>query len=147
MAYGGFQVLDRRTAGNKAFNIAKNPKYDGYQRGLAWIIYNFLDKKTLGGPVKNDFISNKELAEEIHKLIIRKFENGKVHSPFIDNIWGTDLADMLLISKCDKGFIFLLCVIEIYSKYAWVVPFKDKKGNTITDAFQKYFRWIKSQIK
>ena len=95
MAYGRFQVLDRRTAGNKAFNIAKNPKYDGYQRGLAWIIYNFLDKKTLGGPVKNDFISNKELAEEIHKLIIRKFENRKVHSPFIDNIWGTDLAYML----------------------------------------------------
>ena len=147
MAYGRFQVLDRRTAGNKAFNIAKSPKYDGYQHGLAWIIYNFLDKKTLGGPVKNDFISNKELAEEIHKLIIRKFENRKVHSPFIDNIWGTDLADMLLISKCDKGFIFLLCVIEIYSKYAWVVPFKDKKGNTIADAFQKYFRWIKSQIK
>ena len=47
---------------------------------------------------------------------------------------------MLLISKFDKGFIFLLCVIEIYSKYAWVVPLKDKKGNTITDAFQKYFR-------
>ena len=147
MAYGRFQVLDRRTAGNKAFNIAKSPKYDGYQHGLAWIIYNFLDKKTLGGPVKNDFISNKELAEEIHKLIIRKSENRKVHSPFIDNILGTDLADMLLISKFDKGFIFLLCVNEIYSKYAWVVPFKDKKGNTITDAFQKYFRWIKSQIK
>ena len=99
-----------------------------------------MDKKTLGGPVKNDFISNKELAEEIHKLIIRKSENRKVHSPFIDNILGTDLADMLLISKFDKGFIFLLCVNEIYSKYGWVVPFKDKKGNTIADAFQKYFR-------
>ena len=54
-----------------------------------------------------------------------------------DNIWGTDLAHMHSISKFNKGFRFLLCVIDIFSKYAWVVPLKDKKAITITDAFQK----------
>ena len=60
-----------------------------------------------------------------------------VYSRFKDNIWGADLADMQLISKFNKGFRFLLCVIDIFSKYAWVVPLKDKKGITITNAFQK----------
>ena len=84
---------------------------------LQWSIH-FFDKKTSGGTVKNENISNKELAEELHKPIIRKFNKRKVHSPFIDNIWGTDLADMQLISKFNKGFRFLLCVTDIYSKYA-----------------------------
>ena len=83
------------------------------------------------------FLPNKELAEELHKPIIRKFSKRKVHSPFIDNIWGTDLADMQLISKFNKRFRFLLYVIDIYSKYAWVIPLKYKKGITNTNAFQK----------
>ena len=60
-----------------------------------------------------------------------------VYSGFKDIIWGTDLADMELISKFNKRFRFLLCVIDIFSKYAWVVPLKDKKGVSIVDAFQK----------
>ena len=52
-------------------------------------------------------------------------------------IWGVDLAGMQLISKFNKGFRFLLCVVDIFSKYAWVVPLKDKKGISIVDAFQK----------
>ena len=59
-----------------------------------------------------------------------------MHSPFKDDIRGTDLADMELISKCNKGFRLLLCVIDIYSKYAWVIPLKDKKEIIITNAFQ-----------
>ena len=51
-------------------------------------------KKTSGGTVKSEIISNKELAEELHKLIIRKFKKWKVNSPFIDNIWDADLADI-----------------------------------------------------
>ena len=77
-----------------------------------------------GGTVKNDIISNKVLAEELDKPIIKKFEKRKIHSTFIDNIWSADLADMQLIRKFDKGFRFLLSVIDIYSKYAWVVPLK-----------------------
>ena len=72
---------------------------------------------------------NTELAEELHKVIIRKFEKRKVHSPFIDNIGGADLANMQLKSKFNKGFRFLLCVNDIYSKYAWAIPLKDKKRN------------------
>ena len=75
MAYEDFKDLNRRTAAdkvlpNKAFNIAKNPKYDGHQRGLASVVYNFFDKKTSGSGIKNENISNKELAEELHKPII-----------------------------------------------------------------------------
>ena len=84
---------------------------------LQWFI-NFLIKKTSGRGIEN--ILNKELAEELYKPIIRNFKKRKVYSPFIDNIWGTDLADMQLIIKFNKEFWFLLCVIDIYSKYTWL---------------------------
>ena len=71
---------------------------------------------------------NKKLAEELHKPITRKFKKRKVYLIFIDNIWGADLADMQLISKFNKGIRFLLYVIDIFSKNAWVIPLKDKKG-------------------
>ena len=74
--------------------------------------------------------------EELHKPIIRKL-NKRTHSPFIENNWCADLAYMQFITKFNKGFRFLLCVIDIYSKYAWFIPLKDKKGNTITNAFQQ----------
>ena len=90
-------------------------------------------------------LAAQQLAEELHKPIIRVFFKKKVCSGFRDDIWGADLADMQfadladmqLISKFNKGFRFLLCVIDIFSKYAWVIPFKDKKGASIVDAFQK----------
>ena len=82
------------------------------------MVYKFFNKNTSGGLIQDEIISNKELAEELHKPIIRKFEKRKVHSPFIDNIWGADLADMQLISKFNKGFRFLLFVVDIYGKYA-----------------------------
>ena len=87
--------------------------------------------------LKMRIFSNKELAEELQKPIIRKFEKRKAHSPFIDNIWGADLADMQLSSKLNKGIRFLLFVIDICSKYVWIIPLKDEKGITITNAFQK----------
>ena len=88
------------------------------------MVYNFFDKKSLGGAIKNEIMSNKELAKEIHKPVNRKLKTGKVHSFFVDNIWSTDPADMQLVSKFSKGFRFSLCVIGIYSKYAWVIVFK-----------------------
>ena len=100
-------------------------------------LLQFFDKKASDGTVKYENISNKELAEELHKQIIRKFEKRKVHSSFIDNIWGPDIADMQLISKFDKEFRFSLCVTDIYNKYVCAIPLKDKKGITITNAFQK----------
>ena len=132
MAYGDFKDLTRTTASDKilydeAFNIAKNPKYDGYERGLTSIVYKFLDKKTSGGATKNENMSTKKLAQELDMPIIRRFNKRKAHSSFIDNIWGADLADMQLISKFNKGIRFLLCVIDIFSKYAWIFSLKDRK--------------------
>ena len=68
-----------------------------------------------------------ELGEELQKPIIREFKKRKVYSRFKDSIWGADLANMQLINKFNKGFRFLLCVIDIFSKNAWVIPSKDKK--------------------
>ena len=63
-----------------------------------------------------------------------------MYSSFKDNVWGADLADMQLISKFNIGFRFLLCVIDIFSKYAWVVPLKDKEGVSFVNAFEKSFK-------
>ena len=93
------------------------------------------DKKPVGSGAKL-ILQNQQLAEELHKPIIRKFEKRKVHAAFKDNIWGADLADIQLLSKYNKGIRFLLCVIHIFSKYAWVVPLKDKKSISIAKAFQ-----------
>ena len=101
------------------------------------MVYIFFDKKSKSGSVNILLEPNEELTKELHKPIIRKFKKRTVYSGFKDNIWEADLADMQLISKFNKGFRFLLCVIDVFSKYAWVVPLKDKKGLTITNAFQK----------
>ena len=118
---------------DKAFKIASNPKYDGYERGLSSKIYKFFDKISKGSAIKS--MSNQQLADELHKPIIKKFKRGKVYSSFKDNIWGADLADMQLISKYNKRIRFLLCAIDIFSKYAWVILLKVKKGFTIVNAF------------
>ena len=115
MAFGDFKDLTRRTTSDKilwdkAFNIAKNPKYDGYDRGLASMVYKFFDKKIAGSSIKNENISNKELAEELQKPIIKKFKKRKIRSPIIDSTSGADLADMQLIR-----IRFLVCVIDIIS--------------------------------
>ena len=93
---------------------------------LQWSI-NYLIKNLLVQLLRLQILSNKELAEELHKLIIRKFTKRKVHSPFIDNIFGPNLAEMPLISKSNKRIRYLLCVIDIFSKYAQVISLKDKK--------------------
>ena len=153
MAYGDFRDLAKRTSAdevlkNKAFNIAKNPKYDEFQRGLASMVYKVFDEKTKGSGFTT--LSNKsaikstpqneQLADELYKPIIRKFKKRKVYSAFKDNIWAADLADMQLISKFNNGFRFLLCVIDIYSKYAWVVLLKDKNGVSFVNALQSILK-------
>ena len=139
-AYSDSKDLTKRTVAdkilkNKAFDIAKDPKYDGYQRGLASMVYKFFDSKVSGSGAKL-ILQNEQLANELHKPIIRKFEKRRVYSTFKDNIWAVDLADMQLLSKYNKGIRLLLCVIDIFSEYAWVVPLKDKKGISIVKAFQ-----------
>ena len=79
---------------------------------------------------------NQQLAEELHKPIIKKFKKRKVQSTYKDNVWGADLADMQLIRKYNRGVRFLLCVLDIFSIYAWIAPLKDKKVASIVAAFQ-----------
>ena len=149
MAFRDFKDLARRTAADnvfrdKAFDIAKNSKYDGYQRRFPSMVYKFLDKKCAGSGVNmhanKSAFNIEKLAEEFHKPFIKKSQERTVYSGFNDNIWGPDLADMQLISKFNKGFRFLLCIIGILSKYACVVPLKDKTVITITNAFQKILK-------
>ena len=140
MAYGKTKDLVKRTQSDKvlkdkAFKIASDPKYDGYQRGLASMVYKFFDKKSSGSGIVNE--PNYQLANELHKPIIRKFKKRKVYSSFRDNIWGVDLADMQSLSKYNKGNKYLLCAIDLFSKYVWVVPLKDKKETSIVNVFQK----------
>ena len=109
MAYGKSKDLVKRIQSDKvlrdkAFKIASDLKYDGYQRGLASMVYKFFDKKSSGSGIINE--SNYQLANELHKPIIRKFKK-EVYSSF-------------------RG-IYLLCAIDLFSKYAWVIPLKDKK--------------------
>ena len=108
------------------------------------MVYKFFDKKSERNGAKqvNTKLTpqNQQLAEELHKPIIRKFEKRKVHAAFKDNIWGADLADMQLLSKYNKRNRFLICVIDIFSKYTWVVPLKDKKSVSIVTAFQSILK-------
>ena len=77
-------------------------------RGLPSMDYKLFDKKTSGSGTKNENISSKYLAEELHKPIIKNVQKQKVHSPFIDNIRGADLADIHLTSKVNKGSCFFM---------------------------------------
>ena len=100
------------------------------------MVYKFFDKKSKGsGNVTNE--PNYQLENELHKPIIRKFKKRKVCSSFRVNIWSVDLAAMQSLSKYNKGIKYLLCAIDLFSKYAWVVPIKDKKGTSIVNAFKK----------
>ena len=91
------------------------------------MVYKFFDKTSSGsGITTNEF--NYQLANELHKPIIKKFKKRKVYSSFRDNVWGVDLADMQSLSKYNKGTKYL-CAIDLFSKYVCVVPLKDKKRN------------------
>ena len=98
------------------------------------MVYKFFDKKSKGNGINEPIYQS---ANELHKPIIIKFKKRKVYISFRDNIWGVYLADMHWLSKYDKGIKYLLCSIDLFSKYAWVALIKDKKGTSIINAFKK----------
>ena len=127
-AYADHKDLINRTKSDKvlrdkAYDITSNPEYDGYQGALASMVYGSLI-----------------LPDELHKPVIKKFNKRKVYLQFKDNIWRVDLADMQSLSKQNKGIKYLLCAIDLYSKYAFVVPLKDKKGINVTNGFNKIIK-------
>ena len=127
-AYADHKDLINRTKSDKvfrdkAYDIASNPEYDGYQRGLASMVYKFFDKNSTAGPSSLERMgsgiardSSSILADELHKPVIKKLNKRKVYSQFKDNIWGVDLAYMQSLSRKNKGIKYLLCVIDLYSK-------------------------------
>ena len=165
-AYAKYKDVENRLISdqklkNSAYDIASNPKYDGYQRGLASMIHKFfdskvapLDKKTMSGKGNANYTAkhtakpsslertenNEIVAEELHKPVIKKVDERTVYSQFKDNMWGVDLAAMQSLSRKDKGNKYLLCTIDLYSKYAFVIPLKDKKGISIVNAFNKIIK-------
>ena len=131
-AYADHKDLINRTKSDKvlrdkAYNIASNPEHDGYQRGLASMVYKFFDKKSaaepsslkrMGNGINTTKSSSLErnssiLADELHKPVIKKFEKRKVYSQFKDNIWEVDVADMQSLSRKNKGIKCLLCTIDL----------------------------------
>ena len=136
VAYGDFKDLPRRTATDKAlrdkaFHVAKIPKYDQYQRGLASMVYKCFDKNTSGGAVKSEFMSNQELVKEMYKQLLEHL-NTFTH---------------LLMIIFNKGFPFLSPVIDIYNKYAWIVPLTDQKGVTISNTLQNILNDLNRKAK
>ena len=95
-----------------------------------WSI-NFLIKKKTGSGIS----LNEQLAKELHEPVIKKFKRRKVHATFKDNIWAADLAEIKSLSLENKNDKYLLCMIDVFTKYAWVKPLKDKKGKTILNTF------------
>ena len=108
---------------DKACKIASNPKYDGYQRGLASMVYKFFDKKSKGSGVFASVANisanepNYQLANELHKPIIRKFKKGKIYSSYRGNIWDVDLADMQsqinIIKESSIYYVQLICLVNM----------------------------------
>ena len=124
MTCGKSKDLAKRTQSDKvlkdkAYKIPYDPKYDGYERGLASMVYKFFNERSsLSGVAvslgnKSTTEPNDQLANELHKKMIRKFKRRKVYSSFRDNIWGVDLADMQSLRKYNKGIKYLLCATAI----------------------------------
>ena len=120
---------------DKTFKNANDPKYVGYQRRLASMVYKFFDKKSSGSGV--DAEPNYQLANKLHRQNYRNFKRRKVYSSFRDNIWGVDLADIQTLSKYNKGIKYLLCATDLFSKDARAVLLKDKRRISIVNPFQK----------
>ena len=98
---------------DRAYQIARNRNYDGYQRALASMIYKFFDKKK-----GSDITVNEQLVEELHKPIIKKVKRRRVYTRFKGNIWAVDLAEMESLSTNNKIVKYLLCAIDVFTKYA-----------------------------
>ena len=102
------------------------------------MVYKFFDEKTGSGAIatsKAGVIVNEQLAEELHKPVIKKLKRRKVYTRFKDNIWAADLAEMGSLPSKNKNVKYLLCVIDFFTKYAWVKPLKGKKGKAVLNAF------------
>ena len=115
---------------NKTYEIARNCKYDVYQGALAGITYHFFDMKTGSEAIVTSKVRvrvNEKLAEELHKATIKNSKRRKVYSRFKDSIWTKSLVEMRPLFSKNKNVTYLLCVVDVSTKYAWVKLLKGKK--------------------
>ena len=113
------RTISDKTLKVRAYEIARNCKYDGYQRTLASIAYKTFECKT-GVSVKE------ELAEQLHQPVVKKFKKKKVYPRFKDNILAADLAGMGSLSSKTQNVEYVLSVIDVFTKYAQVRPWKKR---------------------
>ena len=96
------------------------------------------------GSIKNRFMSSDKLtnnlADELHHRVVKKFPKRRVYVHSIDQTWAVDLVDMHQYSKQNKHFKYLLAVIDVFSKYGWLIPLKNKTGSTVSEEFKKLFK-------
>ena len=124
------RIISDKILKYRAYEILGNRGYDRYQRALENMFYKLFDKKTGSGAIatsKAGASVNEQLAEELHKLITKKFKRRKVCMRFKDNTWSADLAEMESLPSKNKNVKYLLCAIDVFIKYVWVKPLKDKK--------------------
>ena len=115
---------------DRAYEIARNRGYDGNQgHQPVWYISFLIRKK---GPRAS---LSEQLAEEIPKPLTKKFKRRNVYATYKDRIWTADLAEMKSLSSKNKNVKYLLCVINVFTKYAWIEPLKDKKGKKVLNTF------------
>ena len=136
-AYSDSRNLAKRTISDKilkdkANEIARNRKYDGNEGAIASMVYKVFDKRTRSG-----VCVNQQLAEELHKPVIKKVKRRKVYVRFKENIWEADLAEMGSLSSENKNVKYLLCAKDVFTKDAWVKPLKDEKGKIVLNALIK----------
>ena len=110
-----------------AYLISRNPKFNGYQRALAGMVYKFFDKKIGSGAIatsKAGVSVNEQLSEELHKPVTEKFKTTKVYTRLKDNIWSADLPETVSLSFKNRNVKKLLCLTDFFTKHAWVKPLK-----------------------
>ena len=124
------RVISDNILKDRAYENATNCQYDGCHRALASIVCVFFDKKLGSGITVNE-----KVAKEIHTLAIEKLKRRQVYARFKDNIWVADLAEIQSLSSKNKNAKYLLYVIDVFTKYAWVRTLRDKRGKTVLNAF------------
>ena len=129
-------LKDKHIADEKMIKSINKLPYNQQQYGTFLVKNIIQSKRKLGLGVENH---NKILSEELHKSKRKNYPRRKIIVNHIDEIFAADLVEMQKFAKLNKGYRYLLTCIDIFSKFAWVIPLKDKKGITIKSALQKIF--------
>ena len=136
-------LKDKHIADEKMIKAINKLPYNQQQYGTFLVKNIIRSKRKLGLGVENH---NKILSEELHKSKRKNYTRRKIIVNHIDEIFAADLVEMQKFAKLNKGYRYLITCIDIFSKYSWVIPLKDKKGINVKNALQKIFKQRKSKF-